>query len=87
MRFGVCGNTMKRFKISLNQLPQGSNHLKQGGIVRVMEAQEGGLRLRTAIGARGRLPGRFLCPIGLGVSGRILAGMAIEVDGNLESIR
>lgn len=42
MRFGVCGNTMKRFKISLNQLPQGSNHLKQGGIVRVMEAQEEG---------------------------------------------
>ena len=42
LKFGVCGNTMKRFKITLNQLPQSSNHLKQGGIVRVMEAQEEG---------------------------------------------
>lgn len=42
LRFGACGNTMKRFKISLDELPQGSDHLKQGGIVRIMEAQEEG---------------------------------------------
>ena len=42
LKFGACGNTMKRFKISLDELPQGSSHLKQGGIVRIIEAQEEG---------------------------------------------
>ncbi len=42
LRFGACGNTMKRFKISMDELPQGSTHLKQGGLVRIMEAQEEG---------------------------------------------
>lgn len=42
MQFGACGNTMKAFKITLEELPQGATHLPQGGVVRVMELQEQG---------------------------------------------
>ena len=42
MGFGACGNTMKVFNISLDQLPDGTKHLPQGGVVRVMELQEKG---------------------------------------------
>ena len=40
MEFGACGNTMKSFDISLEQLPTGAKHLSQGGVVRLMELQE-----------------------------------------------
>lgn len=40
LQFGACGNTMKAFNISLDQLPDGARHLPQGGVVRVMELQD-----------------------------------------------
>jgi intracellular sulfur oxidation DsrE/DsrF family protein len=40
--FGACGNTMKAFHISLDQLPAGAHHLPQGGVVRIMELVEQG---------------------------------------------
>jgi len=40
--FGACGNTMKAFHISLEQLPAGAHPLPQGGVVRIMELVEQG---------------------------------------------
>ena len=40
--FGACGNTMKAFSLSLEQLPKGAHHLPQGGVVRIMELVEQG---------------------------------------------
>jgi uncharacterized protein len=40
--FGACGNTMRAFSITLEQLPPGTRALPQGGVVRVMELQEQG---------------------------------------------
>jgi len=40
--FEACGNTMKAFSITLEQLPPGTKPLPQGGVVRVMELQEQG---------------------------------------------
>ncbi|HXD95430.1 MAG TPA: DsrE family protein [Candidatus Acidoferrum sp.] len=40
--FGACGNTMKAFGITLEQLPKGAHHLPQGGVVRIMELVEQG---------------------------------------------
>ena len=42
MTFGACGNTMKNFSITTEQLPRGSLVLPQGGVVRLMELQEHG---------------------------------------------
>ena len=42
MTFGACGNTMKNFSITAEQLPAKSLILPQGGVVRVMELQEQG---------------------------------------------
>jgi len=42
MRFGACGNTMKNFSITAEQLPPKSLILSQGGVVRIMELQEQG---------------------------------------------
>ena len=42
MHFGACGNTMKNFSITREQLPRGSVVLPQGGVVRIMELQEQG---------------------------------------------
>lgn len=42
MGFGACGNTMKVFNIRLEELPDGTTHLPQGGVVRVMELQDRG---------------------------------------------
>jgi len=42
MTFGACGNTMKNYSIVLEQLPDGSRPLPQGGVVRIMELQEAG---------------------------------------------
>jgi uncharacterized protein len=42
MTFGACGNTMKNFSITIEQLPRGSLALPQGGVVRIMELQERG---------------------------------------------
>ena len=42
MTFGACGNTMKNFSITTEQLPRGSLVLPQGGVVRIMELQEHG---------------------------------------------
>jgi len=42
MHFGACGNTMKNFNITREQLPPGSVVLPQGGVVRIMELQEQG---------------------------------------------
>jgi uncharacterized protein len=39
---GACGNTMKAFNVTLEQLPHGTRPLPQGGVVRVMELQEQG---------------------------------------------
>ncbi len=39
---GACGNSMKGFNISLEQLPSGARALPQGGVVRIMELQERG---------------------------------------------
>jgi hypothetical protein len=40
--FGACGNTMKTFNLTLEQLPPGARYLPQGGVVRVMELVEQG---------------------------------------------
>jgi len=40
MTFGACGNTMKNFSITAEQLPAKSLILPQGGVVRIMELQE-----------------------------------------------
>jgi intracellular sulfur oxidation DsrE/DsrF family protein len=40
--FGACGNTMKAFSLTLEQLPPGAHHLPQGGVVRIMELVEEG---------------------------------------------
>jgi intracellular sulfur oxidation DsrE/DsrF family protein len=40
--FGACGNTMKAFSLTLEQLPAGAHHLPQGGVVRIMELVEEG---------------------------------------------
>ena len=40
MTFGACGNTMKNFSITAEQLPAKSLILPQGGVVRVMDLQE-----------------------------------------------
>lgn len=40
MTFGACGNTMKNFQITLEQLPAGAKPLSQGGVVRIMELQD-----------------------------------------------
>jgi intracellular sulfur oxidation DsrE/DsrF family protein len=40
--FGACGNTMKAFSLTLDQLPAGAHPLPQGGVVRIMELQEQG---------------------------------------------
>ena len=40
--FGACGNTMKNYTITLEELPDGSKHLPQGGVVRIMELQDAG---------------------------------------------
>ena len=42
MVFGACGNTMKGFNLTLDQLAVGAKPLPQGGVVRVMELQEQG---------------------------------------------
>ena len=42
--FGACGNTMRNFRISLPELPDGSKPLPQGGVVRIMELQDAGYR-------------------------------------------
>jgi hypothetical protein len=42
VQFGACGNTMKNFSITLDQLPDGSKPLPQGGVVRIMELQDVG---------------------------------------------
>jgi intracellular sulfur oxidation DsrE/DsrF family protein len=42
MVFGACGNTMKNFNITLEQLPENAKPLPQGGVVRIMELQERG---------------------------------------------
>jgi len=39
---GACGNTMKGMNVTLEQLPEGTKALPQGGVVRVMELQEAG---------------------------------------------
>jgi uncharacterized protein len=40
--FGACGNTMKRFNLTLDQLPEGAKLLPEGGVARLMELQEDG---------------------------------------------
>ena len=40
--FGACGNTMKAFSLTLEQLPPGAHQLPQGGVVRIMELVEEG---------------------------------------------
>lgn len=42
MTFGACGNTMKNFSITADQLPERALILPQGGVVRIMELQEAG---------------------------------------------
>ena len=42
LALGACGNTMKGMHITLEQLPEGTKALPQGGVVRVMELQEVG---------------------------------------------
>ena len=42
LALGACGNTMKGMNITLDQLPDGTRRLAQGGVVRVMELQEAG---------------------------------------------
>ena len=39
---GACGNTMKSFSLTLEQLPAGTRRLPQGGVVRIMELVEQG---------------------------------------------
>jgi len=40
LTLGACANTMKGMNITLEQLPEGTRRLPQGGVVRVMELQE-----------------------------------------------
>ena len=42
LALGACGNTMKGMNLTLEQLPEGTKPLPQGGVVRVMELQEAG---------------------------------------------
>lgn len=42
LALGACGNTMKAFSLTLEQLPTGVQHLPQGGVVRIMELVEQG---------------------------------------------
>lgn len=42
LTFGACGNTMKNFSITLDELPSGAKPLPQGGVVRIMELQDRG---------------------------------------------
>jgi len=42
LALGACGNTMKGMNVTLEQLPEGTKPLPQGGVVRVMELQEAG---------------------------------------------
>jgi intracellular sulfur oxidation DsrE/DsrF family protein len=42
LALGACGNTMKAFHITLDELPAGVHHLPQGGVVRIMELEEEG---------------------------------------------
>jgi intracellular sulfur oxidation DsrE/DsrF family protein len=42
LAFGACGNTMKAFSLTLEQLPPGAQRLPQGGVVRIMELVEQG---------------------------------------------
>ena len=42
LTFAACGNTMKNFSLTLEQLPEGAKPLPQGGVVRLMELQEQG---------------------------------------------
>jgi len=42
LALGACGNTMKAFGLTLEQLPKGAQHLPQGGVVRIMELVEQG---------------------------------------------
>jgi hypothetical protein len=42
LALGACGNTMKQMNLTLEQLPKGTQHLPQGGVVRIMELAEQG---------------------------------------------
>lgn len=42
LAFGACGNTLKAFSLTLEQLPRGAQPLPQGGVVRIMELVEQG---------------------------------------------
>ena len=42
LALGACGNTMRGMNVTLEQLPEGTKRLPQGGVVRVMELQEVG---------------------------------------------
>ncbi|HEV8437602.1 MAG TPA: hypothetical protein VGT40_05870 [Methylomirabilota bacterium] len=42
LSFGACGNTMRNFNLTLDQLVEGAKPLPQGGVVRLMELQEQG---------------------------------------------
>ena len=42
LALGACSNTMKGMSLTLEQLPEGTKALPQGGVVRVMELQEAG---------------------------------------------
>ena len=42
LALGACGNTMKGMNVTLEQLPEGTKPLPQGGVVRMMELQEAG---------------------------------------------
>ena len=44
LAFGACGNTMKGFNITLDELPGGTKPLPQGGVVRIMELEDAGYR-------------------------------------------
>lgn len=42
MKFGVCGNTLRKKEIKLEQFPEGTVRMDQGGVTAVMEYQEMG---------------------------------------------
>ena len=42
LALAACGNTMRTFNLTLEQLPRGARHLPQGGVVRIMELVEQG---------------------------------------------
>ena len=44
MIFAACGNTMKNYSIVLEELPDGTKTLPQGGVVRIMELEDAGYR-------------------------------------------